>query len=77
MKAVADPLGVPVTGLAAKVVTRAYHLLAMPANRLRILLDWVVDAFTRRRAVQLGLVRSPAVPLDTTQPAPPRPAVKV
>ncbi|MEV6489145.1 NAD(P)/FAD-dependent oxidoreductase [Actinoplanes sp. NPDC051633] len=74
MKAVADPLGVPLTGFAAKVATRGYHLLAMPANRFRILLDWVVDACTRRQAVQLGLVRSPAVRLDTTQPAttPPR-----
>jgi NADH dehydrogenase len=62
MKAVADPLGVPLTGFPAKVATRAYHLLAMPANRLRILLDWVVDAFSRRQAVQLGVVRSPAVP---------------
>ncbi len=75
VKAVADPLGVPLTGLPAKVATRAYHLLAMPANRFRILLDWVVDAFARRQAVQLGLVRSPAVPLDTARAEPPRPAV--
>ena len=70
MKAVADPLGLPLTGFPAKVATRAYHLLAMPANRFRILLDWVVDAFARRQAVQLGLVRSPAVPLaETARPA--------
>ncbi len=74
MKAVADPLGVPLTGFPAKVATRAYHLLAMPSNRLRILLDWVVDACTRRQAVQLGLVRSPAVPLDTARPGSSRPA---
>jgi NADH dehydrogenase len=75
MKAVADPLGVPLTGLAAKVATRGYHLMAMPANRFRILLDWLVDAFTRRQAVQLGLVRSPAVPLDAAPPESRRPAV--
>jgi NADPH-dependent 2,4-dienoyl-CoA reductase/sulfur reductase-like enzyme len=48
--------------------------VAAVPNRFRILLDWVVDACTRRQAVQLGLVRSPAVPLDTTQPERPRPA---
>jgi len=74
-KAVADPLGVPLTGLPAKAVTRAYHLMAMPANRFRILLDWIADAVTRRPAVQLGLVRSAAVPLDHAGHEAPRPPV--
>jgi NADH:ubiquinone reductase (H+-translocating) len=74
-QAVADPLGVPLTGLVAKVATRGYHLLAMPANRFRILLDWLAGAVTRRQAVQLGLVRSSAVPLP--EPAAPRPPLTV
>jgi NADH dehydrogenase len=75
LQAVAEPLGVPLAGIPAKVATRGYHLLAMPANRFRILLDWIVDAFTRRQAVQLGLVRSAAVPLQSAEPELPRPPV--
>jgi NADH dehydrogenase len=72
VKAVAQPFGIPLSGIPAKIATRGYHLLAMPANRFRILLDWIVDAATRRQAVQLGLVRSHAVPLETADPELPR-----
>ena len=34
--AAANPLGVPLSGLPAKAVTRGYHLAAIPANRVRI-----------------------------------------
>jgi NADH:ubiquinone reductase (H+-translocating) len=71
--AVAEPLGVPLTGFPAKAVTRAYHVMAMPANRFRVLLDWMADAVTRRPAVQLGLVRSSAVPLGRAGHEAPRP----
>lgn len=70
--AAANPLGVPLSGLAAMVVTRAYHLMSMPGNRLRVATDWVLDAVQRRQSVQLGLVRSPQVPLDTASPELPR-----
>lgn len=53
------------SGLPAKAFTRGYHLLAMPSNRLRTAVDWVLDALLPRQRVQLGLVRTPAVPLDT------------
>jgi NADH:ubiquinone reductase (H+-translocating) len=66
--AAANPLGVPLAGLLAKVVTRGYHLLSMPGNRLRTAVDWALDAAQRRQSVQLGLVRSPEVPLDTATP---------
>lgn len=66
--AAANPLGVPLSGLAAKAVTRGYHLMAMPGNRLRVAADWLVDAVQRRQSVQLGMVRSPAVPLDSSAP---------
>jgi NADH dehydrogenase len=70
--AAANPLGIPLSGLAAMVVTRGYHLMSMPGNRLRVATDWVLDAVQRRQSVQLGLVRSPQVPLDTASPELPR-----
>jgi NADH dehydrogenase len=56
--AVAKPLGVPLTGLPAKVVTKAYHLYALPgaANRLRVAADWALNVVSRPIAAQLGLV---------------------
>jgi NADH:ubiquinone reductase (H+-translocating) len=76
-KAAANPLGLRLSGLPAKVVTRGYHLLSMPGNRLRIAVDWALDAVQRRQGVQLGLLRSPEVPLDTATPELPRHAVPV
>ena len=64
-KAAADPLGVPLAGWPAKLVTRGYHLLSVPANRVRVASDWVLDAVLPRQSVQLGLVRGGAVPLST------------
>ncbi|MBZ3904958.1 NAD(P)/FAD-dependent oxidoreductase [Streptomyces griseiscabiei] len=68
VKAAANPLGVPLSGLAAGAVTRGYHLAAMPGNRVRVAADWLLDAVLPRQGVQLGLVRSWAVPLDTASP---------
>ncbi|MFF3499408.1 FAD-dependent oxidoreductase [Streptomyces sp. NPDC003247] len=68
VKAAANPLGVPLSGLPAGAVTRGYHLAAMPGNRVRVAADWLLDAVLPRQAVQLGLVRSWAVPLDTASP---------
>jgi NADH dehydrogenase len=67
--AAANPLGVPLAGLPAKAVTRGYHLLTIPSNRLRIAADWVLDAVLPRQTVQLGLVRGSAVPLVSEPPA--------
>ncbi|MGD1223610.1 NAD(P)/FAD-dependent oxidoreductase [Streptomyces krungchingensis] len=67
-KAAADPLGIPLSGPVAGAVTRGYHLAAMPANRVRVAADWLLDAVLPRQAVQLGLVRSWSVPLDTASP---------
>ncbi|MGW1541571.1 FAD-dependent oxidoreductase [Streptomyces sp. NPDC002309] len=68
VKAAADPLGVPLSGIAAGAVARGYHLAAMPGNRVRVAADWLLDAVLPRQAVQLGLVRSWSVPLDTASP---------
>ncbi|KUO19988.1 NADH dehydrogenase [Streptomyces dysideae] len=68
VQAAANPLGVPLSGPAAGAVTRGYHLAAMPGNRVRVAADWLLDAVLPRQAVQLGLVRSWSVPLDTESP---------
>ncbi|MEV6487823.1 NAD(P)/FAD-dependent oxidoreductase [Actinoplanes sp. NPDC051633] len=64
----ANPLGVPLSGIVAKAVTRGYHLLSMPGNRVRVAADWLLDAVQPRQGVQLGLVRGRAVPLDSASP---------
>lgn len=66
--AAANPLGCPLSGLPAKIVTRGYHLLAMPGNRVRTATDWALDAALPRQSVHLDLVRATAVPLDTATP---------
>ena len=68
VKAAANPLGVPLSGPLAGAVTRGYHLAAMPGNRIRVAADWLLDAVLPRQGVQLGLVRSWSVPLDTDTP---------
>ncbi|QIP88173.1 NAD(P)/FAD-dependent oxidoreductase [Streptomyces sp. Tu 2975] len=68
VKAAANPLGVTLSGPLAGAVTRGYHLAAMPGNRVRVAADWALDAVLPRQAVQLGLVRSWSVPLDTASP---------
>jgi len=65
LDAAANPLGVPLTGFPAKVVTRGYHLLSMPGNRVRVSADWLLDLLLPRQGVQLGLVRGAAVPLES------------
>ncbi|MFI9599733.1 NAD(P)/FAD-dependent oxidoreductase [Streptomyces sp. NPDC052043] len=67
-QAAADPFGIPLSGPVAGAVTRAYHLAAMPGNRVRVAADWLLDAVLPRQSVQLGLVRSWSVPLDTASP---------
>jgi NADH dehydrogenase len=65
-QAAANPVGIPLGGLPAKVVTRGYHLLALPGNRVRTATDWLLDAGLSRQAVQLGLVPPTAVRLECT-----------
>ncbi|MFE0382640.1 FAD-dependent oxidoreductase [Streptomyces bungoensis] len=68
VQAAANPFGIPLSGLPAGAVTRGYHLAAMPGNRVRVLADWLLEAVLPRQGVQLGLVRSWSVPLDTSSP---------
>ncbi|WP_253911546.1 NAD(P)/FAD-dependent oxidoreductase [Streptomyces sp. CNQ-509] len=72
VNAAADPFGVQIAGPLAAALTRGYHLLAMPSGRARVAVDWTMDALLPRQAVQLGLVGSWSVPLDTASPETPR-----
>ncbi len=67
-QAAANPLRVPLSGLPAKTLARSYHLKSMPGNRVRTALDWLAEAVLPRQSIQLGLVRSADVPLDTDAP---------
>ncbi|GII77099.1 hypothetical protein Sru01_20810 [Sphaerisporangium rufum] len=67
-KAAANPLGIPLSGLAAKAVTRGYHLLALPGGRARVAGNWLLDAVLPRQTVQLDLVRGGSVPIDAGTP---------
>ncbi|MEU6091405.1 NAD(P)/FAD-dependent oxidoreductase [Streptomyces sp. NPDC047085] len=67
-QAAADPFGLPLSGPLAMLATRGYHLLSLPGNRARVATDWLLDVLLPRQAVQLGLVRGHAVPLENTSP---------
>ena len=64
--AAANPIGLPLAGRPAKAVTRGYHLLALPGNRIRTATDWLLDAALSRQVVQLGLVPPTTVSLEYT-----------
>ncbi len=55
--AVANPLNVHLSGFPAKVVTRAYHLYAIPrfVNRWAVSLAYLTDALFDRSVVSIGL----------------------
>ncbi|MDX6279727.1 MAG: hypothetical protein QOH03_798 [Kribbellaceae bacterium] len=67
-QAAANPLHLPLAGLAAKTITRGYHLLSMPGNRIRTATDWLLDAVLPRETTHLDLVPPNKVPLDTAGP---------
>lgn len=71
-KAVATPLGIPMSGLSAKVLTKGYHLYALPtmANRLRVLTDWTLGTLTPNQDVRLGPVYDDD-PADASPLSPP------
>ncbi|MER7243397.1 NAD(P)/FAD-dependent oxidoreductase [Kribbella sp. NPDC000426] len=67
-KAAANPLHLPLAGLPAKAVTRGYHLLSMPGNRIRTATEWLYDAVLPRQTTQLGVIPAESIPLDTASP---------
>ena len=56
-EAAAKPLGLELSGVVGKAVTLAYHLYALPSTpqRVRVGLDWVLDAVLPRPLVRLGI----------------------
>ncbi len=67
--AVARPLGIRLTGPVAKLVTRGYHLYALPAmsNRIRVALDWAFQTLLPPDETQLSVVREEDARLATAQ----------
>ncbi|RAV09859.1 NAD(P)/FAD-dependent oxidoreductase [Mycolicibacterium sp. GF69] len=55
--AVANPLNIQLSGFPAKVVTRAYHVFAIPrsVNRWAVTLAYLTDVFFDRSVVSFGL----------------------
>jgi NADH dehydrogenase len=60
---VARPLGVPVTGPAARLAARGYHLWALPANRARVATSWALTAWRGPQLVRLDLAAAADVQL--------------
>ncbi len=59
---VARPLGLPVSGPAARVAARGYHLSALPGNRARVATSWLTGAGRAPLLVHLDLPERPAWP---------------
>ncbi|WP_018637485.1 NAD(P)/FAD-dependent oxidoreductase [Parafrankia elaeagni] len=59
--AVANPLGLNLSGLPAAAVTRGYHLMALRSatNRAYVAADWLLSALLKPRTVQLGFLPPP------------------
>jgi len=66
--AAANPLNIPLSGPAANVVTRGYHLSAMSGNRMRVLADWTLNTVTPPEATSFGVISAESVPLDPDKP---------
>ena len=64
----ANPLKIPLSGPVANAVTRAYHLIAMSGNRLRVATDWGANGVTRIEATSLAVIDAESVPLDPDKP---------
>ena len=58
-QAVAHPLRFELTGVPAQVVTRGYHLFAVPAmrTRMRILANWILHVFGGDDFVRIGFMQ--------------------
>jgi NADH:ubiquinone reductase (H+-translocating) len=65
MAAAINPLKIPLSGPAAGVLTRGYHLWSMPGNRARVLTDWTLNAST---PTQITSFSAKSVPLDVSTP---------
>jgi NADH dehydrogenase len=71
-QAVANPLKIPLSGLPAKVVTRAYHLYAIPrgVNRWAVTLAYLTDAVFARSVISMGLATQGDAEFSTSEGIP-------
>ncbi len=71
-RAVANPLNIHLSGLPAKVVTRGYHLYAIPrlVNRWAVFLAYLTDIFFPRTVVSLGLATQSDAEFGTSEGIP-------
>ena len=71
-QAVANPLKIQLSGFPAKVVTRAYHLYAIPrgVNRWAVTLAYLTDALFARSVVSLGLSTQSDAEFSTSEGIP-------
>lgn len=71
-KAVANPLNIPLSGFPAKVVTRAYHLYAIPraVNRWAVALAYLTDLMFARTVVSIGLATQEDAKFSTSEGIP-------
>jgi NADH dehydrogenase len=71
-QAVANPLNVQLSGYPAKLVTRGYHLHAMPraVNRWAVALAYLTDALFARSVVSLGLSTQSNAEFSTSEGIP-------
>jgi NADH:quinone reductase (non-electrogenic) len=68
-EAAAKPLGIGLSGVVAKAVTRAYHLYALHSTpqRVRVGVDWVLDAAFPRPLVRIGIGKEEDAPLAVAE----------
>ena len=66
--AVAEVIGVKLSGFPAWFLWRTVYLLKMPgfARRLRVALDWTMDLLFRSDTVQLGLAQRSRAATDSS-----------
>jgi NADH dehydrogenase len=71
-QAVANPLNIPLSGYPAKVVTRGYHLYAIPRglNRWAVTLAYLTDVLFARSVVSLGLSSQSDAEFSTSEGIP-------
>jgi NADH dehydrogenase len=71
-EAVANPLNIPLSGYPAKIVTRGYHLYAIPrgANRWAVALAYLTDVLFPRTLVSLGLSTQSDAEFSTSEGIP-------
>jgi NADH:ubiquinone reductase (H+-translocating) len=68
MAAAINPFKVSLSGPAASVITRGYHLSSMAGNRARVLTDWTLNATTPAELTSLQEISAKSVPLDVDHP---------